>query len=31
MKSFWNDYWDLAKESMDFYKKHWLGIVISML
>lgn len=28
MKSFWNDYWDLAKESMDFYKKNWLGIVI---
>ena len=28
MKSFWNDYWDLVKESTDFYKKHWLGIVI---
>lgn len=28
MKSFWNDYRDLAKESTDFYKKHWLGIVI---
>lgn len=23
MKSFWNDYWDLVKESTDFYKKHW--------
>ena len=28
MKSFWNDYWDLVKESTDFYKKNWLGIVI---
>lgn len=28
MKSFWNDYWDLVKESTDFYKKHQLGIVI---
>lgn len=28
MKRFWNDYWDLAKESMDFCKKHWLGMII---
>ena len=28
MKSFWNDYWNLAKESMDFCKKHWSGMII---
>ncbi len=26
MKRFWNNYRDLAKESMNFCKKHWLGI-----
>lgn len=25
MKAFFKDYWDLCKQSGDFYKKHWKG------
>ncbi len=27
MKRFWNDYWNLAKESGKFFKHHWFGIL----
>lgn len=28
MKQFWNDYWELCKETGRFYKKHWKGVVV---
>ena len=28
MKAFFKDYWDLCKQSGDFYKKHWKGILV---
>ena len=28
MKKFWKDYVDLCKESGNFYKKHWLGVIV---
>ena len=28
MKKFWKDYADLCKESGNFYKKHWLGVIV---
>lgn len=27
MKTFWNDYKGLCKETGRFYKKHWKGVV----
>ena len=28
MKAFLKDYWDLCKQSGDFYKKHWKGTLV---
>ena len=28
MKAFFKDYWDLCKQSGDFSKKHWKGILV---
>ncbi len=28
MKSFFKDYKELCKMSNDFYKKHWLGVMV---
>lgn len=28
MKAFFKDYWDLCKQSGDFYKKHWKGTLV---
>lgn len=28
MKKFWNDYVGLCKESGNFYKKHWFGVIV---
>ena len=28
MKKFWKDYWELYKESLRFFKVHWLGSII---
>ena len=28
MKKFWKDYANLCKESGNFYKKHWLGVIV---
>ena len=28
MRKFWNDYVGLCKESGNFYKKHWLGVIV---
>ena len=28
MKAFFEDYWDLCKQSGDFYKKHWKGTLV---
>ena len=28
MRKFWEDYADLCKESGNFYKKHWLGVIV---
>ena len=28
MKAFFKDYWDLCKQSDDFYKKHWKGTLV---
>ena len=28
MKAFFKDYWDLCKQSGDFYKKHWMGTLV---
>ena len=28
MKAFFKDYWDLCKQSGDFYKKHWKGTLM---
>ena len=28
MKAFFKDYWDLYKQSGDFCKKHWKGILV---
>ena len=28
MRKFWNDYVGLCKESGNFYKKHWFGVVV---
>ena len=28
MKAFFKDYWDLCKQSGDFYKKHWRGTLV---
>ena len=28
MKKFWKDYADLCKESVNFCKKHWLGVIV---
>ena len=28
MKKFWKDYADLCKESGNFCKKHWLGVIV---
>ena len=28
MKKFWKDYADLCKESGNFYKKHWFGVIV---
>lgn len=28
MKTFFKDYWELSKESMRFFNKHWLGMLI---
>ena len=28
MKAFFTDYWDLCKQSGDFYKKHWKGTLV---
>ena len=28
MKKFWKDYTDLCKESGNFCKKHWLGVIV---
>lgn len=28
MKKFWSEYVDLCKKSVDFYKKHWLGVIV---
>lgn len=28
MAEFWKDYRKLCKESGEFYKKHWLGVIV---
>ena len=28
MAEFWKDYGKLCKESGDFYKKHWKGVIV---
>ena len=28
MKAFFKDYWDLCKQSGDFYTKHWKGTLV---
>ena len=28
MKAFFKDYWDLYKQSGEFYKKHWKGCLV---
>lgn len=28
MKTFFKDYWDLCKDSGNFYKKHWKGTLM---
>lgn len=28
MKKFWKDYANLCKETGDFYKKHWFGVIV---
>lgn len=28
MKAFFKDYWDLCKDTGDFYKKHWKGTLV---
>ena len=28
MKAFFKDYWDLCKQSGDFCKKHWKGVLV---
>lgn len=28
MKAFFKDYWDLCKQTGDFYKKHWKGTLV---
>ena len=28
MKAFFKDYWDLCKQSGDFYKKRWKGTLV---
>ena len=28
MKAFFKDYWDLCKQSGNFYKKHWKGTLV---
>lgn len=28
MKAFFKDYWDLYKQSGEFYKKHWKGSLV---
>ena len=28
MAKFWKDYAHLCKESGEFYKKHWLGVIV---
>ena len=28
MKAFFKDYWDLCKQSGEFYKKHWKGTLV---
>ena len=28
MKAFFKDYWDLCKDTGDFYKKHWKGTLM---
>ena len=28
MKAFFKDYWELCKQSGDFYKKHWKGTLV---
>lgn len=28
MKQFWKDYGNLCKETNQFYKKHWKGVII---
>lgn len=28
MKKFWKDYADLCKESGNFCKKHWFGVIV---
>ena len=28
MKAFFKDYWDLCRQSGDFYKKHWKGTLV---
>lgn len=28
MAKFWKDYAHLCKESGDFYKKHWKGVIV---
>lgn len=28
MKQFWKDYGNLCKETNQFYKKHWKGVIV---
>ena len=28
MKKFWKDYWALYKETLRFFRAHWLGSII---
>ena len=28
MKAFFKEYWDLCKQSGEFYKKHWKGTLV---
>ena len=28
MKKFWKDYFKLCKDSGEFYKKHWFGVIV---
>ena len=31
MRKFWDEYVDLCKKSVGFYKKHWFGVLVMNL